>query len=440
MLSRSISSGSTTPRPTATARRRISTSSRSRRAAVRTFESATPSRRVPGGKTTAAATTGPASGPMPTSSTPATCRMPTRQRSVSRCGAAVAGPRPRFARRAPVAPIPAAPASKERGRLSKRPQPDERRQGGERSASVPPIGAVVPGEPDRLRAHARRSETEPEALPRAVEEPRTQVQAAELPPERAALYGARVAPEAPVPARARGHDRVGREHSVLEREGDALAHERIAPGRVPDEERARRGDPRPGRVGADRERLPRSRPRADARQLGRQLGSEAGAVDRRERVDADVRVRHAVDDAGKGPAVAAEPRRTRSEVELVAACGVPVPARLGERHVAHDGARHRARAVAHERTPHDAPAPVGADDDGRPVRAPIRLDAHAGGVAREVHDALAFPQLDAALARRPGERRVDLAPPDDAAELRAGERERAARDRDAGGIDPRLRD
>src|SRR5216683_2051519 len=237
MLRRSISSGSTTPRPTATARRRISTSSRSRTAAVRTFESATPSRCVPGGKTTAAATTGPASGPMPTSSTPATCWMPTRQRSVSRCGAAVAGPRPRFARRAPVAPIPAGPGSKERGRLSKR---------------------LQPGEPDRLRARARRGEAEPEALPRAVEEPRTQVQAAELPPERAALDGARVAPEAPVPARARGHDRVGREHPVFEREGDALAHERIAPGRVPGEERARRGDPRPGGVGADGERLPRA--------------------------------------------------------------------------------------------------------------------------------------------------------------------------------------
>src|SRR5206468_3933429 len=364
MLRRSISSGSTMPRPTPTARRRISTSSRSRWAEVRTFEWETPSRCVPGGKATAAATTGPASGPMPTSSTPATCRMPTRQRSVSRCGAAVAGPRRRFARCAPVAPIPARPGSKERGRLSKRPQPDERRQGGERPASVPPVGAVVPGEPDRLRAHARRSETEPEALPRAVEEPRTQVQVAELPPDRAALDGARVAPEAPVPARARGHDRVGREHSVLEREGDALAHERIASGRVPDEERARRGDPRPARVGADGKRLPRARPRADAHQLGRQLGPEAGAVDRRER--------------------------------------------------------------------------VGADDDRRPVRAAIRLDAHAGGVAREVHDALTFPQLDAALARRPGERGVELAPADDAAEVRATDREGAARDGDARSIDPRV--
>src|SRR3989449_1173401 len=328
MLRRSISSGSTTPKPTPTARRRISTSSRSRWAAVRTFESATRSRRVPGGKTTAAATTGPASGPMPTSSTPATCRMPTRQRSVSRCGAAVAGPRPRLARRAPIAPIPARPASKERGRLSKRPQPDECRQGGDRPASVPPIGAVVPGEPDRLRARARRGEAEPEALPRAVEEPRTQVQAAELPPERAALDGARVAPEAPVPARARGYDRVGREHPVFEREGDALAHERIASRRVPGEERARRGDPRPARVGADGERLPRSRPRADARQLGRQLSPEAGAVDRRGRGDAHGRVGHPRAEAGERPAVGAEPPPPPGEGENVAAPGPTRPTRL----------------------------------------------------------------------------------------------------------------
>src|SRR5438094_276220 len=167
--------------------RRVAHVAREAVARVAPVERARPPGGVPGGKTPAAAPTGPGSGPMPTSSTPATCRMPTRQRSVSRCGAAVAGPRPRFARRAPVAPIPAAPASKERGRLSKRPQPDERRQGGERPASVPPIGAVVPGEPDRLRARARRGEAKPQALPRAVEEPRTQVQAAELPPERAAL-------------------------------------------------------------------------------------------------------------------------------------------------------------------------------------------------------------------------------------------------------------
>src|SRR5437667_7358934 len=435
MLARSISSGSTTPMPTATARRRISTPSRSRRAAVRTLESATPSRRVPGGKTTAAATTGPASGPMPTSSTPATCRMPTRQRSVSRCGAAVAGPRRRFLGRRPPTPIPGCSASKERDGLSKRPETDER---GERPPPVPPLGAVVPREPDRLRARARRRDAEPEAMPRAVEEPGAQVQVAELPPERAALDRARVVREAPVTARARRDDRVGGEHAVFQRERDALAHERVAPGCIPNQERARRRDPRAGRVGADGERLPRPRPRAYACQLSGELGLEACAVDRRECVDADVGVRRAVDHAGEGPAIAAEPRRARGEVELVAARGVAVPARLGDGDVAHDGARHGAFAAAHERAAHDAPAPVGADHDGRPVRAAIRLDAHARAVAGEIDDALALAQLDAALARRPGERRVELAPADAAAEVRAADREDAARDGDARGIDPRV--
>src|SRR5439155_528525 len=86
-----------------------------------------------------------------------------------------------------------------------------------------------------------------------------------------------------------------------------------------------------------------------------------------------------------------------------------------DRDVAREGARHRARAVAHERAAHDAPAPVGTDDDGRPVGAAIRLDAHARTVAGEIDDAFALAQLDAALARRPGERRVELAPPDDRA-------------------------
>jgi hypothetical protein len=100
---------------------------------------------------------------------------------------------------------------------------------------------------------------------------------------------------------------------------------------------------------------------------------------------------------------------------------VAIPARLGEGHVAHDGARHRARAVAHERTAHDTPAPVGTDDDGRAVRAAIGLDAHARSVAREVQDAFALAQLDPAVARRPRERRVELAPADDAAEVAAGD-------------------
>src|SRR5205823_10072317 len=106
----------------------------------------------------------------------------------------------------------------------------------------------------RSRARARRRDAEPEAMPRPVEEPRAQVQAAELPPERAALDRPRVVAEAPGPPRARRDDRVGGEHAVFQREGDALAHERVAPGGIPDQERARRRDPRAGRVGADGER------------------------------------------------------------------------------------------------------------------------------------------------------------------------------------------
>src|SRR3989442_14678069 len=129
--------------------------------------------------------------------------MPARERSVSRCGAAVAGPRLRLLERRPSAPMPAGSASKERDALSKRSQADESGQCGARSAAVPALDAVVPGEPDGLRARAGRRDAEPEASTTAVEEPRAQVEAAELPPEGAALHRARVAPEAPGPAGAR---------------------------------------------------------------------------------------------------------------------------------------------------------------------------------------------------------------------------------------------
>src|SRR5207244_1217587 len=135
--------------------------------------------------------------------------------------------------RRPPPPIPGCPASKGRGGLSKRPETDERRQRGERPPPVPPLGAVVPREPDRLRARARRRDAEPEAMPRPVEEPRALVQAAELPPERAALDRARVVAEAPVPPRARRDDRVGGEHAVFQCGGDALAHDRVAAGGIP---------------------------------------------------------------------------------------------------------------------------------------------------------------------------------------------------------------
>jgi hypothetical protein len=71
MLMRSISSGSARPTPNASATPSMSATSRSRCAAVSFFESSTPGRRAPGARITAAATTGPASGLIPASSTPA---------------------------------------------------------------------------------------------------------------------------------------------------------------------------------------------------------------------------------------------------------------------------------------------------------------------------------------------------------------------------------
>src|SRR5512143_1121804 len=72
MFSRSMSSTPIAITLKASARERILASSFSRRAAVRIFESASPLMRRRGSRITAATTTGPASGPRPASSTPAT--------------------------------------------------------------------------------------------------------------------------------------------------------------------------------------------------------------------------------------------------------------------------------------------------------------------------------------------------------------------------------
>src|SRR5262245_4992521 len=58
--------------------------SRSRSSDSKRFESSTPAIRVPGASTTAAATTGPASGPRPASSTPARRVTPRRQAACSK--------------------------------------------------------------------------------------------------------------------------------------------------------------------------------------------------------------------------------------------------------------------------------------------------------------------------------------------------------------------
>src|SRR6266849_3501678 len=64
--------------PTASARSWMSTNSSSRRSGGTSLESRTPRTRCSGVTTTAAATTGPASGPRPASSTPATRAKPAR--------------------------------------------------------------------------------------------------------------------------------------------------------------------------------------------------------------------------------------------------------------------------------------------------------------------------------------------------------------------------
>ena len=83
MLTRSIVSWSTTPTPTASARSWITAKSSSRRSGVRSLESARLATRRSGARITAAATTGPASGPLPASSIPATRPTPERQARAS---------------------------------------------------------------------------------------------------------------------------------------------------------------------------------------------------------------------------------------------------------------------------------------------------------------------------------------------------------------------
>src|SRR5581483_239068 len=84
MLMRSISSGSAPATAHATACFRIRSYSRSRSWAGTSFESQTPAMCRSGCSTTAAATTGPARQPRPTSSAPATYTNPTRRSAFSR--------------------------------------------------------------------------------------------------------------------------------------------------------------------------------------------------------------------------------------------------------------------------------------------------------------------------------------------------------------------
>src|ERR1041385_1054969 len=85
MLMRSISRTEAAPTAQARALLRIWTASFARCRELRSLESRRPRMgRCPGGKTTAAATTGPAMGPRPTSSIPATASRPSAQSARSR--------------------------------------------------------------------------------------------------------------------------------------------------------------------------------------------------------------------------------------------------------------------------------------------------------------------------------------------------------------------
>src|SRR5262245_41656496 len=83
MLIRSISAGSASATAHVTACATIRSYKRSRSGACTAFESHTPGMCLPGCRMTAAATTGPARQPRPTSSTPATCTNPTRRSAFS---------------------------------------------------------------------------------------------------------------------------------------------------------------------------------------------------------------------------------------------------------------------------------------------------------------------------------------------------------------------
>ena len=76
MLTASISAAVEKPTATASARAMIASNSFSRASGVKSFESLRPRGRFCGSRMTAAAATGPASGPRPASSTPATGQTP----------------------------------------------------------------------------------------------------------------------------------------------------------------------------------------------------------------------------------------------------------------------------------------------------------------------------------------------------------------------------
>src|SRR5262249_16247451 len=156
------------------------------------------------------------------------------------------------------------------------------------------------------------------------------------------------------------------------------------------------------------------------RRGGFELRAEPDTVDRRQAVDAHVGMWDAIDHAWKDPAIAAQPGGTRGEVEVVPPGREPVPRRLVDGHVAHQGATDRRGAPPDERATHQAPAAVRADHDPCTVDARRRLHPHPLALAREAHDVRILTQLDPTVARRPGEPGIELVAADDLAEPIAG--------------------
>src|SRR5262249_26454010 len=155
---------------------------------------------------------------------------------------------------------------------------------------------------------------------------------------------------------------------------------------------------------------------ADGGELARKLALDGNPRGRRQRIHPDVHVRDAVDPAWKRPPVPPDAAEKRTEIEIVSARVMPVPGRARHRNVAHHRTPHAPGLGGDERASHQAPAAVGADDDGGPEGLRLGLDTNAGAVASDAQDPRALAQRDTALPRGPCEAGVELAPADHAAE------------------------
>ena len=181
-------------------------------------------------------------------------------------------------------------------------------------------------------------------------------------------------------------------------------------------------------------------PRADVGERGRQLALQLRARRWRQRVDADVHVRRAVDPARERPAVAAHAARDGPEIEIVAPAHVSIPCRAGRRDVAHDRATDHARVVVTSARRTRLPPPSAPTTTGAQNARVLGLDAYPRPSRTTARTRLSSRSVHATIARREGQARVQLAPADDTAEIVARDRERAPGNRHRRGVDAGLRD